>query len=59
MGKLVVTEFMTVDGVVEAPGGGEPFERGKDHGAPRRALPLLSRQPAGDCMILTYGSSRA
>jgi dihydrofolate reductase len=25
MGKLVVTEFMTLDGVVEAPGGGEDF----------------------------------
>jgi dihydrofolate reductase len=28
MGKLVVTEFMTLDGVVEAPGGGEDFEHG-------------------------------
>jgi dihydrofolate reductase len=28
MGKLVVTEFITLDGVVEDPGGGEPFERG-------------------------------
>jgi len=28
MGKLVVTEFITLDGVIEAPGGGEPFERG-------------------------------
>jgi dihydrofolate reductase len=25
MGKLVVTEFMTLDGVIEAPGGGEGF----------------------------------
>jgi dihydrofolate reductase len=28
MGKLVVTEFVTVDGVIEAPGGGEAFEQG-------------------------------
>jgi dihydrofolate reductase len=26
MGKLVVTEFITLDGVIEAPGGGEQFE---------------------------------
>jgi dihydrofolate reductase len=28
MGKLVVTEFITVDGVIEDPGGAEKFERG-------------------------------
>jgi dihydrofolate reductase len=28
MGKLVVTEFMTLDGVIEDPGGAESFERG-------------------------------
>src|SRR5918911_2545717 len=28
MGKLVVTEFITVDGVFEDPGGGEDFDRG-------------------------------
>src|SRR5438067_13595029 len=28
MGNLVVTEFVTVDGVFEAPGGGEEFEHG-------------------------------
>ena len=28
MGKLVVSEFVTLDGVMEDPGGGEPFERG-------------------------------
>jgi dihydrofolate reductase len=28
MGKLVVTEFVTVDGVMEDPGGGETFDRG-------------------------------
>ena len=26
MGKVVATEFMTLDGVIEAPGGGEEFE---------------------------------
>jgi dihydrofolate reductase len=28
MGKLVVTEFITLDGVIEDPGGGESFDRG-------------------------------
>jgi dihydrofolate reductase len=28
VGKLVVSEFVTLDGVMEDPGGGEPFERG-------------------------------
>jgi dihydrofolate reductase len=28
MGKLVVTEFITLDGVIEAPGGGAEFEHG-------------------------------
>ena len=28
MGRIVVTEFMSLDGVVEAPGGGEDFEHG-------------------------------
>ena len=28
MGRIVVTEFMSLDGVVEAPGGGEDFEYG-------------------------------
>src|SRR5205823_13926969 len=26
MGKIVVTEFISLDGVIEAPGGGEDFE---------------------------------
>jgi dihydrofolate reductase len=28
MGKLVVTEFISLDGVIEAPGGGEDYEHG-------------------------------
>jgi dihydrofolate reductase len=28
MGRIVVSEFVTLDGVMEDPGGGEPFERG-------------------------------
>ncbi|HEX5307754.1 MAG TPA: dihydrofolate reductase family protein [Solirubrobacteraceae bacterium] len=28
MSKLVISEFVTLDGVMEDPGGGEPFERG-------------------------------
>ncbi|HEY4346063.1 MAG TPA: dihydrofolate reductase family protein [Gaiellaceae bacterium] len=28
MGKVVVTEFLTLDGVMEDPGGGETFDRG-------------------------------
>ncbi len=27
MGRLVITEYISVDGVVEAPSGAEPFER--------------------------------
>ena len=27
MGRIVVTEFISLDGVVEAPGGGEEFDR--------------------------------
>ena len=27
MGRIVVTEYISVDGVVEAPSGTEPFER--------------------------------
>ena len=26
MGKIVVTEFVSLDGVIEAPGGGETFK---------------------------------
>ena len=28
MGKIVVSEFVTLDGVMEDPGGAEKFERG-------------------------------
>jgi dihydrofolate reductase len=28
MAKIVVTEFVSVDGVIEAPGGGEPYKHG-------------------------------
>ena len=28
MGKLIVTEFITLDGVIEDPGGSENFDRG-------------------------------
>jgi hypothetical protein len=28
MGRIVVTEFVSLDGVIEAPGGGEDFEHG-------------------------------
>ena len=28
MGRIVVTEFVSLDGVVEAPGGGENFKHG-------------------------------
>ena len=28
VGRVVVTEFVTLDGVVEAPGGAEDFDRG-------------------------------
>ncbi len=26
MGRIVITEFMSLDGVIEAPGGGEGFK---------------------------------
>src|SRR5690554_5757485 len=29
MGRIVVSEFVTLDGVMEAPGGGEDFELGR------------------------------
>ena len=28
MSRVVVSQFVTLDGVIEAPGGGEAFERG-------------------------------
>lgn len=28
MGRIVVTEFISLDGVIEAPGGGEEYEHG-------------------------------
>jgi hypothetical protein len=28
MGRIVVTEFVSLDGVIEAPGGGEDFKHG-------------------------------
>jgi len=28
MGRIIATEFVSLDGVVEAPGGGEDFEYG-------------------------------
>ena len=28
MGKLIVTEFVSLDGVIEDPGGAEAFDRG-------------------------------
>jgi dihydrofolate reductase len=51
MGKVVVTEFMTLDGVIEDPGGGEPFERGGwafrfDQGAEGAAFKMEELQAA-------------
>jgi dihydrofolate reductase len=56
MGKVVVTEFVTLDGVMEDPGGGEPFERGGwafrfDQGAEGAAFKLEELQ-AADAQLL-------
>jgi len=51
MSKLVVSRFMTLDDVIEAPGGGESFERGGwafefDRGAERNQFKLEELQKA-------------
>jgi dihydrofolate reductase len=56
MGKLVVTEFVTLDGVMEDPGGGETFDRGGwafrfDRGATGDAFKLEELQ-AADAQLL-------
>ncbi len=63
MGKLVATEFLTLDGVMEDPGGGESFDRGGwafqfDRGAEgdrfkMDELMAAETVRAGDCEILT------
>src|ERR1044072_6736938 len=52
MGKLVVTEFVSIDGVFEDPGGSEGFEHGGwtfeyDRGEDVNALKLDEVMPAG------------
>jgi dihydrofolate reductase len=56
MGRIVVTEFVTLDGVMEDPGGGEDFERGGwafqfERGPDGDAFKLEELQ-AADAMLL-------
>jgi dihydrofolate reductase len=60
MGKLVVSQFMTLDGVIEAPGGGESFEHGGwvfecDRGAEGDRFKLEELQKA-DALLLGRGT---
>lgn len=56
MGKLVVTEFVTLDGVMEDPGGAEKFERGgwafKFHRGPDGDRFKLDELTASDAQLL-------
>jgi hypothetical protein len=68
MGKLVVTEFITLDGVIEDPGGAESFEHGGwlgtgkrlFDGAPPTPLRLSDSRPVGPdgVFVLAYESVR-
>lgn len=61
MGKVVVSQFMTVDGVVEDPGGSENWERGgwafkfdrREEGDKFK----LDEVMASDALLLGRGSS--
>jgi hypothetical protein len=44
MGRIVVTEFVSVDGVFEDPGGSESFEYGGSAASRTRASPQRGRR---------------
>ena len=63
MGKLVVSEFMTLDGVVEDPGGAEDFDRGGwafqfDRGEEGDQF-KLDELMAGEALLLGASPTRA
>ena len=56
MGRIVVTEYISVDGVVEAPSGTESFERvgwtTRSHAGPRATSSSWTRRMASDALLL-------
>ena len=70
MGKLVVSEFVTLDGVIDDPGGADRFDRGGwalSCSAPAKTLfgdsskprlfTVVASKPAGATVLLTLTSS--
>ena len=55
MSRIIVTEFLTLDGVMEDPGGAEGFDRGGWAFDQALGLQLVEARPVGDgVLILIY-----
>jgi hypothetical protein len=59
MGDVVVSEFVTLDGVFEDPGGSENSRFGFAGGDSTAAFELVDCRPAAQTAILVYGRPRA